>query len=392
MNIHHPPTMFVLATIALFSVVQLSGCSPAPGNTGAPSNEAARGTFVSQAVDRGDVVRTIQASGTLNAETQITVGAQTSGLVRRVLVDFNDSVRKGQLLAEIDTQVLQEQWLQTQAQTEVAKTKLEFAERNEARQKSLFAQGFIARMDLDDAEQSRLVAQATLLQQQAAMRQSETNLRNARIVSPIDGLVVSRSVNEGQTVAANFQTPELFKLAKNLRSMQIEVNISEADVGMVRAGVPVQFTVDAFPGRTFAGTLTQIRNNYTVVQNVVTYTAIVRADNPQDILRPGMTAYIAIEVERASAVLRVPNSALRYRPAGAPNVSVANAASGGANGNEVTVYRLKGNVTEPVRFTAGPTNSLYTAVTGDALRSGDLLVVGDRSSATVSGPPGFKLF
>ena len=387
MKISHPWTLLVLAPMALMSVLGLSCCGQAPGGTGPQPNDAARSPFVTQAVDRGDVVRTILASGTLNAVTQITVGAQTSGLVRSVSVDFNDTVRKGQLLAEIDTTALKEQWLQLQAQAQAAKTKLEFAERNDARQESLFAQGFIARADMEDAEQSRLVAQATLLQQQAALRQGETNLRNARIVSPIDGLVVSRSVNEGQTVAANFQTPELFKLARDLRDMQIEVNISEADVGMVHAGVPVKFTVDAFPGRSFAGTLTQVRNNYTVVQNVVTYTAIVRADNPQDMLRPGMTAYIAIEVERASQVLRVPNSALRYRPD-----AVANATATGATGNEATVYRLQGKVPEAVRFVAGTSNALHTAATGDALHAGDQLVVGERGGANASGPPGFKLF
>lgn len=193
---------------------------------------------------------------------------------------------------------------------------------------------------------------------------------------------MTRDVNVGQTVAASFQTPSLFTIAQNLRDMQIDTSVSEADIGLVREGQSASFTVDAFPGEVFEGVVQQIRNNYSSVQNVVTYNVVIRADNPGERLRPGMTSYVSIAVQRTVNALRVPNAALRYRPADAP------AAQPGSQ----VVYRLRDGALQAVVFVPGVTNPVHTQALQSALQPGDLLVVGERDGQSPVVPPGMRPF
>jgi HlyD family secretion protein len=298
-----------------------------------------------------------------------------------VLVDFNSPVKAGQLLAEIDTASLDAELLQAKAQARSAQASLELARTKLARNQSLFEQGFISRAEVDDTQASLKTAQATLDQQQAAVSRAQTNRRNSEVRSPVAGIVVSREVSVGQTVAASLQTPVLFKIAQDLREMQIETNVSEADVGLMREGQKVAFNVDAFPDRSFEGVVHQIRNNHTVQQNVVTYTAIVRTKNADLTLRPGMTGYVTVTVGERESVLRIPNAALRYEQAGfAPNRE-------GAAANKRAVWRLDANGSaQPVEVTLGLSDARSTEVLAGDLKEGDSLVIGEKVKGASFGP------
>jgi HlyD family secretion protein len=226
-------------------------------------------------------------------------------------------------------------------------------------------------------------AQATLNQQRAALQRVASNRRNAEIRSPVAGTVISREVSVGQTVAASLQTPVLFKIAQDLREMQIEASVAEADVGLMREGQAVRFTVDAFPERVFDGRVRQIRNNYTVQQNVVTYTAVIAARNEDQALRPGMTAYVTVTVGERLDVTRIPNAALRYVPgASAPATTNTDIAA-----NRKTVWRWDGNgAPRPVEITLGLADGRWTEVAAGELAPGQRLVVGERKAAASFGP------
>ena len=284
--------------------------------------------FKTAPVTRGNLRATVTATGTLNAVTTVLVGTQVSGTVKQIYADFNSSVKKGQLIAEIDPATFQAQVEQqranlmaSKANVAKAKTALADAERTMQRNKELFAKNFIARSDLDTAEtnydSSRAqvnVNEAQVAQTEAALKTAEINLHYTKIVSPVDGIVVSRNVDVGQTVAASFQTPTLFTIAQDLTKMQVDTSVDEADIGKVALGQDVEFSVDAYPDRTFKGTVSQIRIAPITVQNVVTYDVVVKVDNDELKLKPGMTANVSIIVASKSGVLKIPNAALRFRP------------------------------------------------------------------------------
>lgn len=346
----------------------------------AGKEQSAAPRYLTQAVDSGPVRRTINASGTLNPVNLVQVGTQVSGTVARIHVDFNATVKPGQLLAEIDPALLDADVAQTAAQVKSAEASLALARTRLARAQSLFAQGFISRAEADDAAAQVATAEAALAQQRAGARRAQRNRKNAEIRSPVAGTVTSREVSVGQTVAASLQTPVLFKIAQDLREMQIETAVSEADVGTLREGLKVRFTVDAFPDRSFEGEVRQIRNNYAVQQNVVTYTAVVRTRNDDLALRPGMTGYVTVTVAERERTLRVPNAALRYEPKG----TVAQA---GAARAQRTVWRLAADGSaQPVAVTLGIADNRYTEVSGGALKEGDALVIGEAGAAGSFGP------
>jgi HlyD family secretion protein len=339
--------------------------------------------YLTQPVDLGAVRRTVNASGPLTPVNLVQVGTQVSGTVARIHADFNASVKPGQLLAEIDPALLEADVAQTAAQVRSAEASLALARTRLARAQSLYAQGFIARAEADDAAAQVATAQAAVAQQRAAASRAERNRRNAEIRSPVAGIVTSREVSVGQTVAASLQTPVLFKIAQDLREMQIETAVSEADVGAMREGLKVSFTVDAFPERSFEGVVHQVRNNYSVQQNVVTYTVIVRTRNDDLSLRPGMTGYVSVAVAEREQALRVPNAALRYEPKGAANTT-------GATRAERTVWRLGADGTvQPVAVTLGVADNRHTEVTSGGLKEGDALVIGERGTAASFGPKFF---
>ena len=265
-------------------------------------------------LDKGDVVATVTATGSLSAVTTVSVGSQVSGIIARLHVDFNSTVKKGQALAELDPTPFLQAVDQSRANLDKAKVQLRNDEIGLTRAKKLFEQQLIAQSDLDGALTTRDSDVATVAQVTAQLKQAETNLSYTRIVSPIDGVVVSRSYDVGQTVAASFQAPTLFMIAQDLTKMQVLTNIDEADVGRIREGQVASFSVDAYPEQAFKGSVSQIRLSPQTVQNVVTYPVMLDVPNQDLKLKPGMTANVLVPVDARRDVLRVPNAALRFRP------------------------------------------------------------------------------
>ena len=284
--------------------------------------------FGTAAVDRGRIVARVTATGTLSALVTVQVGTQVSGTVQKLYVDWNSPVKKGQLIAKIDPQLFDASLQQAQANYEAAEgnlVKAEAQERDAGRQfersKSLLERKLIAQADYDTSQANQEVmkgqtaaARGSLAQAKAALYQAKVNLDMTRIVSPTDGTVISRSVDVGQTVAASLSAPTLFVIAQDLREMQVDTSVAEADVGKLSPGMPASFTVDAFTGEHFRGKVRQIRNAPTTLQNVVTYDAVIDVANPDLKLRPGMTANITFIANEKENVLRVPNAAMRFRP------------------------------------------------------------------------------
>ncbi len=270
--------------------------------------------FRKEKVTKGSVVATVSATGTLSAVTTVKVGSQVSGIISRLHADFNSEVRKGQLLAELDPTPFQATVDQRRADLERAKVELRNAELVLARAKKLLEAQLQAQSEYDTAKANRDGAAASVAQSSAGLKQAETNLAYTRILSPIDGVVVDRQYDIGQTVAASFQAPVLFTIAQDLTKMQVLTNIDEADIGRVKEGQEATFTVDAFAERTFTGRVSQIRLSPQTVQNVVTYPVLLDVSNPELRLRPGMTANVLVPVDRRDDVLRVPNAALRFKP------------------------------------------------------------------------------
>ncbi len=284
--------------------------------------------YKTEAITKGDIEALVVTTGTLNPVTVVEVGSQVSGKIDKLYVDFNSHVQKGQVIAELDKSILQTRvdqnranYLSAVASLEKAKVTLDNLEKKYQRALSLFEKNLISYEEKEAAEAAYLGAKTDLQSAQARVEQaksqlesSEVDLSYAIIRSPIDGIVISRNVNVGQTVQASFQAPKLFEIANDLSKMQVECSVDEADIGKVQEGQKVRFTVDAFPNETFTGTVKQVRYSPTISQNVVTYTTIVDVENPGMKLRPGMTATVSIVTGEAKGVLRVPNAALRFTP------------------------------------------------------------------------------
>ncbi|MBF0291091.1 MAG: efflux RND transporter periplasmic adaptor subunit [Nitrospinae bacterium] len=283
--------------------------------------------FKTEKVERGSIEEAVTATGALNAIKTVQVGAQVSGMIKKLFVDFNSTVKEGQLIAEIDPALFMAQLEQARANLASARANVEKsaaalsdAQRTMARNNEMYLGGLIARSDketaetnYDSAKAQLAVSRAQVEQSEAALRLAETNLRYTKIVAPVDGVVISRNVDAGQTVAASFQTPTLFTIAQDLTKMQIDTNVNEADIGKIREGQKVAFTVDAYPDETFNGYVSQVRNAPVTVQNVVTYDVVIRVDNSDFRLKPGMTANASIITARKDGVTKVPNAALRFK-------------------------------------------------------------------------------
>ena len=270
--------------------------------------------YRTQEITQGDVAQSVSANGTLNPVTLISVGAQVSGRVSKLYVDFNDHVEKGQILLELDDALFAAQIAQSQGAVENVQASVDLAQANEARMQTLYAQEYVSKQELDQATQALKSARAQLATARGQLQRDKTNQSYSVIRSPVSGVVVDRVVDVGQTVAASFQTPTLIKIAQDLSKMQIDTSFAEADIGNIKVGQTVKFNVDAFPNRSFNGVVKQLRLNPTVTSNVVTYNVVVSVDNPEQILLPGMTAYVNIMVNKHDNVLLVPNAALRFKP------------------------------------------------------------------------------
>ena len=340
-------------------------------------------------LQRGDLDAKVTATGTVNAVTTVLIGTQVSGTINALYVDFNSPVTKGQLLAQIDPATIQAQvdqavasLLSAEANLKKAQASLLDARRTYERNKQLMANNFIAQSDLDTSETNAQAADAQLdaakaqvLQGRAALSQAQTNLRYTRIVSPVNGTVISRSIDVGQTVAASFQTPTLFTIAQDLTKMQIDTSVDEADIGKVKVNQDVRFTVDAYPDINFTGKVSEVRNAPTTVQNVVTYDVIVQVNNAELKLKPGMTANVSIITESRKGVLLVPNSALRFRPQAEGDGST-NAVKKRATGNKgPAIWILENNKPKQKKITTGISDGSLTEVVSGELKEGQEVIV-----------------
>ena len=266
------------------------------------------------AVDRGAVIQRITANGTLNPVTVVSVGTQVSGTVTKLYTDFNNVVKANQVLLELDPALIKANLAQIDASLRSAAATARLAESTLKRNRELVEKGFISSQTLEQNAKELDVANATVAQVKSQLDREKTNLSYTIIRSPIDGIVIDRKIDVGQTVAASFSTPTLFQIAKNLEEMQIDTSVAEADVGSVRQGMPVRFTVDAYPERDFQGKIRLVRLNPTIQQNVVTYNVVVDVNNEGSLLKPGMTAQVSFVANQRDNVVRIPNGALRFKP------------------------------------------------------------------------------
>src|SRR5213596_3368080 len=282
-------------------------------------------------VTRGPITQAVTATGTLNPVVNVQVGSQVSGNIAKLFADFNSQVKAGQVVAQIDPALFQATVTQAEGDLANAQAALELARVNAKRTQDLFARKTSSQADLDQAMANLHQAEANVKIKQGALDKAKADLEHCTITSPIDGVVISRNVDVGQTVAASLQAPVIFQIANDLTKMQIDSNVAEADVGVLEVGQDVDFTVDAFPMRTFHGKVVQVRNAPITVQNVVTYDTVIGVNNADLKLKPGMTANVSIVVAHKDNVLQIKNAALRYRPAEAApaEMSSAKAASGG---------------------------------------------------------------
>ena len=365
-------------------------------------------TFRTEKITKGNIVATVTATGTVNAVTNVQVGTQVSGRLKNIYVDFNSPVKKGQIIALVDPDMFNATVDQARANLASANANLEKAqvalidaERTLNRNKDLLAGGIVGQSDYDTADtnykaaKSQVnVAKAQVQQNEAALRTAETNLSYTKIISPVDGIVISRNVDVGQTVAASFQTPTLFAIAQDLTKMQIDSSVVEADIGKIKEGLSVEFTVDAYPNKTFRGRVSQVRLAPIIVQNVVTYDVVVLVANIELLLKPGMTANVSIITASRKGVLKIPNAALRFSPVrkskapsgatgatGTARTSRTAGASGSFERGErgSAVWIIEANQPKQIKVTTGISDGNYTEVLSGDLQEGQELIVEDTS-------------
>ena len=323
-------------------------------------------------VERGDIVKAVSANGTLNPVVLAMVGTQVSGVIVKLRADFNQRVEEGQVLAELDPALIKASLQQSLANLANYQAALALAELTEKRTRALIPRKYASQNDLDQAVQGVAAAKAQLAVGEALVNRDRTNLGYTIIKSPVSGVVVSRNVDVGQTVAASFQTPTLFTIAQDLRQMQIYTTVAEADVGGIRVGQPVNFSVDAFPDRTFKGAVKQIRLNATTVQNVVTYNVVIDVENPDGILLPSMTAFVGIVVDERHQALKLPLAALRFKPEEGKR-ETKRGGEGKPPGK--TAYRLVNGAAQACPVQTGLSDGKSIEVSGEGLKEGDEIIV-----------------
>ena len=340
-------------------------------------------------IDRGPIAAKVTATGTVSALVTVIVGSQVSGRIAALDADFGSQVKKGQTIASIDPSLFQAAVAQARANNASARAGVVRAhahavqaDKDFAHAKALLVNGLISRTDYDAAEAAlaaakadETAANAAVSQTQAALDQAELNLHYTTIISPIDGIVISRNVDVGQTVAATFQAPTLFTIAQDLTRMQVDTNVAEADVGKVQPGMKATFTVDAYPSRAFEGTVRQVRDNATTIQNVVTYDAVVDVANPEQLLKPGMTASVTFTYATRADVLRVPNGALRFKPDAATLKLMHGVPPAALRPDERVVWVLRGEDAKPEVLKIGISDGITTEIAGGEVHPGDRAVV-----------------
>ena len=352
--------------------------------------------YFTKPVTRGDLLQAVTATGQLNPVLNVQVGSQISGMVQKLFADFNSQVKAGQVIAQIDPATYLANVHQAEGELASAKAALELAQINARRAKELRASSLVSASDFDKTTADLHQAEAAVIIREAVLEKTKVDLARCTIVAPVDGIIISRNVDVGQTVAASLSAPTIFVIANDLTKMQIDANVAEADVGGVEAGQEVDFTVDAYPTRSFRGKVVQVRNAPLTVQNVVTYDTVIEVSNPDMKLKPGMTANVSIITARRENVLKFPNAALRFRPAetadankaGGPPGGSANAGRPGGRGRGErsptrTVYTLAStNSTAPVsvQVKAGISDGVFTEAV-EGLNEDALVITGQNSSS-----------
>jgi HlyD family secretion protein len=370
-------------------------------------DSTAEAKYTTSAIQKGTISITVTATGSLEAVTTVQVGSQISGTIKALHADFNDIVKKGQLLAQIDPEFLKAQVVQAQADLDKATASANLQKRQYERAQSLFQNKLISESDKETALTNSELAQAEVKSSQANLERLKTNLNYATIISPIDGVVISRDVDLGQTVAASLSAPTLFTIAQDLTRMQVNAVIDEADIGKIKDDQDVIFTVDAYPDKSFTGTVKQIRLAPQIVSNVVSYNVIISVSNPDLLLKPGMTANVTVQIDRHDDILKVPSAALRFKPSFVgkkpPQSNSANASSmpdstrhrnfnpsafnpndsSGVKRSRVWVFDDKRNP-RPVFVELGLADGSFTEVISDRLAQGDTIITGQEGVAASS--------
>ncbi|MDX2112188.1 MAG: efflux RND transporter periplasmic adaptor subunit [Alphaproteobacteria bacterium] len=342
--------------------------------------------FRTTTITRGNISQVVTANGSLKPMEEVSVGTQVSGKIEKIYVKLNDEVKKGQLLAEIDPSIPETTLRQSRASLETTKNSYQLASRNLERTRALYAREFVARIELENAEQSYLSAKNALESIKIQVERDEVNLGYTKITSPIDGVIIAQEVSQGQTMAANFQTPNLFKIASDLSKMKIDVSFSEADISKVKDDMPVTFTVDAFPDKIFEGKVVTVNLNPNNQSGVVTYTVTVEVENKEKLLLPGMTAFVSVILSEQKDVLRVPAAALRFAPPEESKSGFSRLFSlgmrpprgsrGEAEEAGQSIYLLKQGRPEQVFVTTGSTDETYVEISGDGIKEGDTVITG----------------
>lgn len=318
-------------------------------------------TFDTAAVAPANIMNSITATGTIEPVTSVTVGTQVSGIVNKLFVDYNSVVKKGQVIAELDKTNLMSQLNTAKTQLATAQSQLNYQTANYKRYKTLFEKGLVAADDFDNAKLSYTQAKEQVASAKEEVQRAQTNLGYATITSPIDGVVLSKSVEEGQTVAASFSTPELFTIAQDLTNMQVVADVDEADIGDVKEGERVTFTVDAYPDDTFEGEVKQVRQEATTTNNVVTYEVVISAPNADLKLKPGLTANVTIYTAERKGVLSVPSKALRFTP---QKETVGKMKIVDAANAKNKVWTIEGNSIVAHKVNIGMTDGTNTQIVG----------------------------
>jgi len=335
--------------------------------------------YVTVNVSRGDIRHVVTATGEINPVNTVSVGSQVSGTIENIYVDYNSRVTKGQLLLEIEPSVLQATVDEALAALDSAKSQLNLARNDYERNKTLYDSGYIARAEMEQSQTNYEQAQQSVKRMESQYERAVTNLSYATITSPVDGTVISRKVDKGQTVAASFQTPDLFEIAEDLSKMQIETAVSEADIGVIKEGQNVTFTVDAYPRKTFNGIVKQVRLSPTTTSNVVVYTVVIDVDNSDLSLMPGMTAFVTILVSEAKDVWKTQNAAFLVRNF----KNIIPDAPDNVNPSEYVAVLRDG---KPVfiKYSKGLTTATETQIVSDELHADDKVIVGRMGQSTSS--------
>ena len=375
-----PKWMWLFAALIIGAIFYIRSNGPAPAH------------YLTAAVSRGAVAPAISATGTINPVTTVQVGSYVSGPIQAIYADFNSPVKKGQMIAKIDPRTFQMKvdeakaaLANAQAQLKKDQADAEYKKITWQRQEQLYKAQVVSADASDSARNAYKQAdaqvdldRANIAQQQSSLHEAEVNLAYTDIVSPVDGTVVSRNVDVGQTVAASFQTPTLFLIAKDLTHMQVDTNVSESDIGGIKPGQSATFVVDAFPGHDFQGVVAQVRQAPITVQNVVTYDVVIDVQNPELLLKPGMTANVTLETARHEGVLRVPVQAMHFRPSNRP-VDAARARTGA---HHAAVWVVDNGNLRRVSVTPGISDGEFAEITAGDLREGQKIAVGEAAAGS----------